>query len=31
MDEVAGAVDFLLTNTGINAQDLHINGGVLVT
>lgn len=31
MDEVAGAVDFLLTNTGINAQDLHVNGGVLVT
>jgi NAD(P)-dependent dehydrogenase (short-subunit alcohol dehydrogenase family) len=31
MDEVAGAVDFLLTNTGINAQELHINGGVLVT
>ena len=31
MAEVADAVDFLLTNTGINAQDLHINGGVLVT
>jgi len=31
MDEVAGAVDFLLTNTGINAQDLYIDGGVLVT
>jgi NAD(P)-dependent dehydrogenase (short-subunit alcohol dehydrogenase family) len=31
MAEVADAVDFLLTNTGINAQDLHVNGGVLVT
>jgi NAD(P)-dependent dehydrogenase (short-subunit alcohol dehydrogenase family) len=31
MAEVADGVDFLLTNTGINAQDLHINGGVLVT
>jgi NAD(P)-dependent dehydrogenase (short-subunit alcohol dehydrogenase family) len=31
MAEVADAVDFLLTNTGINAQDLHIDGGVLVT
>ena len=31
MAEVADAVDFLLTNTGINAQDLHVDGGVLVT
>lgn len=31
MAEVADAVDFLLTNTGINAQDLFIDGGVLVT
>jgi NAD(P)-dependent dehydrogenase (short-subunit alcohol dehydrogenase family) len=31
MDEVADATEFLLRNTGINAQDLHIDGGVLVT
>lgn len=31
MDEVAGAVEFLLTNTGINGQDLVIDGGVQLT
>jgi NAD(P)-dependent dehydrogenase (short-subunit alcohol dehydrogenase family) len=31
MDEVAGATEFLLTNTGINGQDLIIDGGLLVT
>jgi NAD(P)-dependent dehydrogenase (short-subunit alcohol dehydrogenase family) len=31
MDEVADATEFLLRNTGINAQDLHVDGGVLVT
>jgi NAD(P)-dependent dehydrogenase (short-subunit alcohol dehydrogenase family) len=31
MDEVAGATEFLLTNTGINGQDLTIDGGLLVT
>ena len=31
MDEVAGATEFLLANTGINGQDLIIDGGLLVT
>jgi NAD(P)-dependent dehydrogenase (short-subunit alcohol dehydrogenase family) len=31
MAEVADAAEFLLRNTGINAQDLHVDGGVLVT
>lgn len=31
MDEIAGATEFLLTNTGINGQDLTIDGGLLVT
>lgn len=31
MDEVAHATEFLLTNTGINAQDLVIDGGFMVT
>jgi NAD(P)-dependent dehydrogenase (short-subunit alcohol dehydrogenase family) len=31
MDEVADATDFLLRNTGINAQNLMIDGGVLAT
>ncbi len=31
MDEVAEATEFLLRNTGVNAQDLHVDGGVLVT
>jgi NAD(P)-dependent dehydrogenase (short-subunit alcohol dehydrogenase family) len=31
MDEVADATEFLLRNTGINAQDLHVDGGLLVT
>jgi NAD(P)-dependent dehydrogenase (short-subunit alcohol dehydrogenase family) len=30
MDEVAHATEFLLTNTGINAQDLIIDGGYTV-
>ncbi|ASU78619.1 short-chain dehydrogenase [Actinopolyspora erythraea] len=29
--EVVHAVEFLLTNTGINAQDLHLDGGVTIT
>lgn len=29
MEEVADATDFLLTNTGVNAQNLAIDGGVL--
>jgi NAD(P)-dependent dehydrogenase (short-subunit alcohol dehydrogenase family) len=31
MDEVASATEFLLGNGGINAHDLVVNGGVLVT
>ena len=31
MAEVADATEFLLRNTGINAQDLFVDGGVLVT
>lgn len=31
MDEVANAAEFLLRNTGVNAQDLFVDGGVLVT
>jgi NAD(P)-dependent dehydrogenase (short-subunit alcohol dehydrogenase family) len=31
MAEIADATEFLLRNTGINAQDLHVDGGVLVT
>jgi NAD(P)-dependent dehydrogenase (short-subunit alcohol dehydrogenase family) len=31
MAEVADAVEFLLRNTGINAQNLFIDGGLLVT
>jgi NAD(P)-dependent dehydrogenase (short-subunit alcohol dehydrogenase family) len=31
MDEVAGATEFLLTNTGVNGHDLIIDGGLLVT
>ena len=30
MEEVAGAADFLLGNTGMNAQDLFIDGGFLI-
>ncbi|SDP94090.1 hypothetical protein SAMN04487905_11591 [Actinopolyspora xinjiangensis] len=29
--EVVHAMEFLLTNTGINAQDLHLDGGVTPT
>src|SRR3954454_7238639 len=31
MAEIADATDFLLRNTGINAHDLYIDGGLLVT
>jgi NAD(P)-dependent dehydrogenase (short-subunit alcohol dehydrogenase family) len=31
MEEIADATDFLLRNTGVNAQDLSIDGGLLVT
>jgi NAD(P)-dependent dehydrogenase (short-subunit alcohol dehydrogenase family) len=31
MQEVADATDFLLTNGGVNGQNLEINGGVLLT
>ncbi|MEU6354542.1 SDR family oxidoreductase [Streptomyces sp. NPDC047072] len=31
MDEVADAVDFLLGNGGMNAHDLHVDGGMLIT
>ncbi|MFI6934899.1 SDR family oxidoreductase [Streptomyces sp. NPDC050287] len=31
MAEIADATDFLLRNTGINAHDLHMDGGLLVT
>jgi NAD(P)-dependent dehydrogenase (short-subunit alcohol dehydrogenase family) len=30
MEEVADATDFLLHNTGVNAHDLHIDGGFLI-
>jgi NAD(P)-dependent dehydrogenase (short-subunit alcohol dehydrogenase family) len=30
MEEVAGAVDFLLTNTGVNAIDLYLDGGLSI-
>ncbi|WP_234377219.1 SDR family oxidoreductase [Streptomyces sp. TP-A0356] len=31
MAEVADATDFLLQNSGVNAQDLFVDGGVRVT
>jgi NAD(P)-dependent dehydrogenase (short-subunit alcohol dehydrogenase family) len=31
MDEVAGAAEFLLSNTGVNAVELVVDGGSLVT
>lgn len=31
MDEVADATEFLLRNSGVNAQDLFVDGGLLVT
>lgn len=31
MDEVADAVDFLLRNSGVNGQDLMVDGGLLAT
>ena len=31
MDEVADATEFLLRNPGVNAQDLFVDGGMLVT
>jgi NAD(P)-dependent dehydrogenase (short-subunit alcohol dehydrogenase family) len=31
MAEIADATEFLLRNTGINAQDLFVDGGMLVT
>ena len=31
MQEVAEAIDFLLTNGGINAQDLYLDGGLMAT
>jgi NAD(P)-dependent dehydrogenase (short-subunit alcohol dehydrogenase family) len=31
MEEIADATDFLLRNTGINGQNLHVDGGVLAT
>jgi NAD(P)-dependent dehydrogenase (short-subunit alcohol dehydrogenase family) len=30
MEEVADAADFLLRNTGMNAHDLYIDGGLLI-
>ena len=30
MAEVADATDFLLRNTGMNAHDLHVDGGILI-
>lgn len=30
MDEVADATDFLLRNTGVNAHDLHLDGGLMI-
>jgi NAD(P)-dependent dehydrogenase (short-subunit alcohol dehydrogenase family) len=31
MDEVADATEFLLRNSGVNAQDLFVDGGLLIT
>lgn len=31
MAEVVHATEFLLTNTGVNAHDLHIDGGLLIS
>ena len=31
MEEIADATDFLLTNTGVNAQNLCIDGGMLAS
>ncbi|GIJ44022.1 short-chain dehydrogenase [Virgisporangium aliadipatigenens] len=31
MAEIAGATEFLLSNGGINAHDLNVDGGVLIT
>jgi len=31
MDEVADATEFLLRNSGVNAHDLIVEGGLLVT
>jgi hypothetical protein len=31
MDEVADATEFLLQNSGVNAHDLFVDGGILVT
>jgi hypothetical protein len=31
MAEIAAATEFLLANTGVNGQDLAVDGGVLVT
>ncbi|MFK0252813.1 SDR family oxidoreductase [Streptomyces sp. NPDC090445] len=31
MDEIADATEFLLRNTGMNAHDLHVDGGILIT
>jgi hypothetical protein len=31
MAEIADATEFLLRNTGVNAQDLVVDGGVLTT
>ncbi|MFF3249189.1 SDR family NAD(P)-dependent oxidoreductase [Streptomyces sp. NPDC002870] len=31
MDEIADATDFLLRNAGMNAHDLHVDGGILIT
>ena len=31
MDEIADATEFLLRNSGINAHDLFVDGGLLVT
>lgn len=31
MDEVADATEFLLRNTGVNAHDLHVDGGLITS
>jgi NAD(P)-dependent dehydrogenase (short-subunit alcohol dehydrogenase family) len=31
MDEIADATDFLLRNSGVNAQNLYVDGGVQIT
>jgi hypothetical protein len=31
MAEIADAADFLLRNTGIDAHDLHVDGGLPAT